>query len=129
MGNRQTQISKDRLRLFTIIFALLLPLSLTGCPGKSNQPIEVAPTNSSAKSASDFDGNRAFEYVKKQVEFGPRPAGSAELEKTRGYLIDQLKSFGLRVTTDEFHPVTPIGDRRMVNITAELPGESNDVII
>ncbi|HVS21205.1 MAG TPA: M28 family metallopeptidase, partial [Pyrinomonadaceae bacterium] len=29
----------------------------------------------------------------------------------------------------EFHPVTPVGDRKMVNVTAELPGESSDVII
>lgn len=78
---------------------------------------------------SDFDGERAFEHVRKQVEFGPRPPGSAELEKTRGYIIDQLKSYGLNVTTDEFHPITPVGDRKMVNVTAELPGESTDVII
>jgi Zn-dependent M28 family amino/carboxypeptidase len=84
---------------------------------------------SPAKSASDFDGERAFEHVRKQVEFGPRPPGSAELEKTRAYMIDQLQSYGLKVTTDEFHPVTPVGDRKMVNVTAELPGESTDVII
>jgi len=63
------------------------------------------------------------------VEFGPRPAGSAELEQTRNYLLEQLKSYGLKITTDEFHATTPIGDRRMVNISAELPGESNDVVI
>jgi glutaminyl-peptide cyclotransferase len=78
---------------------------------------------------SDFDGERALEHVRKQVEFGPRPAGSAELEQTRNYLIDQLKSYGLKITTDEFHATTPIGDRRMINVTAELPGESNDVVI
>lgn len=116
--------------MFTIIFALVLPLSLLGCPSKSNKPIDMAPTNSSpAKSASDFDGDRAFEHVRKQVEFGPRPAGSAELEKARAYIIDQLKSYGLNVTTDEFYPVTPQGQKKMVNVTAELPGESSDVII
>lgn len=115
--------------MFLIILALILPISLTGCPSKSNQPGEVAPTNSPAKSASDFDGNRAFEHVRKQVEFGPRPAGSAELEKARGYIIDQLKSYGLNVTTDEFHPVTPQGEKKMVNVIGELAGESSDVII
>ena len=110
--------------MFTIAFALLLPLSLLGCPSNSNKPIDMAPTNSPAKSASDFDGNRAFEHVRKQVEFGPRPAGSAELEKTRGYIVDQLKSYGLNVTTDEFHPITPQGEKKMVNIntaTAAVP--------
>jgi len=122
-------MSKDSLRLFTIALALLLPLSLLGCPSNSNKPIDMAPANSPAKSASDFDGNRAFEHVRKQVEFGPRPAGSAELEKTRGYIVDQLKSYGLNVTNDEFHPMTPQGEKKMVNVTAELPGESSDVII
>jgi glutaminyl-peptide cyclotransferase len=123
------QILRDSLRLFTIVFVLILPLSLLGCPSNSNKPSDMAPTNSPTKSGSDFDGNRAFEHVRKQVEFGPRPAGSAELEKTRGYIIDQLKSSGLNVTTDEFHPVTPQGEKKMVNVTAELPGDSSDVII
>src|SRR5258707_12138527 len=41
-------------------------------------------------------------------------------------MVEQLKSYGLSVTTDEFHAATPIGDRKMVNVTAGLPGESND---
>src|SRR5438093_717786 len=117
-------------RMFVIAVLLLFPLILVGCPG-GNKSAE-APTNSTAASPgkiSDFDGDRAFEHVRKQVEFGPRPPGSPELEKTRAYILDQLKSYGLKITTDEFHATTPVGDRRMVNITAELAGESNDVVI
>src|SRR5574341_183282 len=128
-----TRLPKERLRLFTIVFALLLPLSLLGCPGNNNKnrPVDTTSGNSSSssKSSSDFDGNRAFEHVQKQVEIGPRPAGSAELEKARGYIIDQLKSYGLNVKTEEFHPATPQGQKRMVNLIAELPGDSSDVII
>ena len=128
-----TRLLKERSRLFTILSALVLLLSLLGCPSNSNKTnsVDTPPTNSSApaKSGSDFDGDRAFEHVKKQVEFGPRPAGSAELEKTRGYIIDQLKSYGLNVTADEFHPTTPLGQKKMVNVIAMLPGESSDVII
>src|SRR5437660_2640227 len=121
-------------RLLTIGFLLLAPLLLLGCPRGANKTDNanlVTPTTSSspAKTASDFDGERAFEHVRKQVEFGPRPPGSPALEKTRGYVIDQLKSCGLKVMTDEFHPVTPVGERKMINLTAELPGESSDVII
>ena len=112
---------------------LFVPLILLGCPGGTNVDRRIitepdAP-GAPAKSSSDFDGERAFEHVRKQVEFGPRPPGSAELEKTRSYMIDQLKSYGLKVMTDEFNSVTPVGDRKMVNVTAELPGESSDVII
>jgi glutaminyl-peptide cyclotransferase len=122
-------------RYLTLAFLLFVPLLLFGCPsGTSNKPTDERPSspatsNPSSKGASDFDGDRAFEQVRKQVEFGPRPAGSAELEKLRAYMIDQLKSYGLQVTTDEFRATTPIGQRKIVNVTAELPGESNDVII
>src|SRR5438552_13471651 len=122
-------------RYLTFAFLLFVPLLLFGCPsGTSNKPIDERPSspstsNPSSKGASDFDGDRAFEQVRKQVEFGPRPAGSAELEKLSAYMIDQLKSYGLQVTTDEFRATTPIGQRKIVNVTAELPGESNDVII
>ena len=108
---------------------------LLACPGGSNKPAEINSANNSSPpvttgpAKSDFDGDRAFDYVKKQVEFGPRPPGSPELEKTRGYIIDQLRSFGLNVTTEEFRPTTPVGEKKMANIVAELPGPSSDIII
>lgn len=79
--------------------------------------------------ATAFDAERAFEHVRKQVDFGPRPAGSAELAKTRDYILGELKSYGLKITQDEFNATTPVGQRKMVNVVAELPGESSDVII
>jgi len=121
---------KDLFRLFTVAFALISTLVMLGCPSKTNQPVNtVTPDPSPGKSASDFDGDRAFEHVRRQVEFGPRPPGSPELEKTRGYMIEQLKSYGLNIILDEFQATTPIGQRKMVNVTAELPGESSEVII
>ena len=119
-------------RFLTLAFVLIASLMLLGCPSGANKPVDATPSNASSSDSSrksDFDGERAFEHVRKQVEYGPRPPGSPELEKTRGYIMDQLKSYGLKVTTDEFHATTPVGDRKMVNVTAELPGESNDVII
>ena len=119
-------------RFLALAFVLIVPFLLLGCPSTTNKPGDGTSSASPAPKdpvKSDFDGDRAYEHVRKQVEFGPRPAGSAELEKTRNYIIDQLKSYGLKVTTDEFHAITPLGDKKMVNVTAELPGESNDLII
>ena len=118
-------------RFLALVFILLALLMMLGCPSGANKPVDERPTDPSSpgKSASDFDGERAFEHVRKQVEFGPRLAGSAELEKTRNYLSDQLKSYGLKVTTDEFQATTPVGERKIVNVIAELPGESPDVIL
>jgi len=116
-------------RSLVLAFVLIVPLGLLGCPGNTNKPADGSSAPPAAPAKSAFEGDRAFEHVRKQVEFGPRPAGSAELEQARNYLLEQLKSYGLKITTDEFHATTPIGDRRMVNISAELPGESNDVVI
>lgn len=63
------------------------------------------------------------------VEIGPRPAGSAELARTRQYLTSELEAAGLKVTSDKFTADTPAGAREMVNLTAELAGETTDVII
>src|SRR5438128_12555093 len=118
------------LKLTSHAFAFVLLLVLFGCPGNNNRTEVNSPTPEAAKSKkTDFDGERAFEYVRKQVEFGVRPPGSPELEKTRAYIIDQLRSFGLNVTTDEFQATTPQGQKKMANVVAELPGSSNDIVI
>jgi hypothetical protein len=120
-------------RRFSLAFCLLSPLALIACPGSSgptpNTANPAASPAATTAATSAFDGERALEHVRKQVEFGPRPPGSLQLEQTRNYLVSQLKSYGLNVVQDEFHAATPVGDKRMVNITAELPGASRDVII
>jgi Zn-dependent M28 family amino/carboxypeptidase len=51
------------------------------------------------------------------------------LARTREFIADELKSFGLNVSFDEFQASTPEGPKKMVNIVAELPGESLDAIM
>jgi glutaminyl-peptide cyclotransferase len=92
----------------------------------STRPANVSPV---VPGAVAFNGERAMTHVRKQIEIGPRPPGSPELAKTREYIVNELKSSGLKVSTDDFVARTPLGERKMVNITAEIPGESKDVII
>ncbi|MDQ1523550.1 MAG: hypothetical protein QOE47_1474 [Pyrinomonadaceae bacterium] len=118
---------------------LILALALNGC-GNGNQTNNNAQGNASSATPSatattatqttnTFDGERAFAHVRRMVEIGARPAGSAELARTREYLSGELEAAGLKVSADEFTAQTPGGARRMVNLTAELAGESTDVII
>ncbi|HEV2802682.1 MAG TPA: M28 family metallopeptidase [Pyrinomonadaceae bacterium] len=102
--------------------------STRGSTTPAASPAAASPT-ATATARPAFDGERAFAHVRKMVEIGPRPAGSAELARTREYLKGELQSANLKVTEDEFTAETPAGARRMVNVTAELPGESEDVII
>jgi peptidase M28-like protein len=118
---------------------LLLSLAVSGCPKNDNRPnaarisvSERAPQEKNPAvipAAVAFNGERAMDHVRKQVEIGPRVSGSPELAKTREYIIKALVDVGLKVTTDEFPASTPEGTKKMVNITAEIPGESKDVII
>ena len=41
-----------------------------------------------------FDSARAWAHLERQVQFGPRPAGSPALAETRRYLIAELKAAG-----------------------------------
>jgi hypothetical protein len=120
---------------FSLIFFLLLSLGFLACKGKDTKSggnvatPAATPVQTPASSRLSIDADRAFEHVRKQVEFGPRPAGSAELARTREYLVGELKAYGLNVTLDEWQATTPVGERRMTNVAAELPGESNEVIL
>ena len=127
-----TESSQGSSRYLALALVLFVPFILLGCPGGGNKSADATSTNSAsspARTTSDFDGERAFEHVRKQIEFGYRTAGSAELEKTRNWIVDQLRSYGLNVTTDHFQATTPVGERKMANVIAELPGESSDIVI
>jgi glutaminyl-peptide cyclotransferase len=113
-----------------IIASLLISLACSG-GGESKMPPVTAdqPTSTPQSKTTPFDGDRAFGHVKAQVEFGPRPAGSAAIERTREYISNELKSYGLKVSYDEFSPRTPNGKVAMKNVVAELPGSSPEVIV
>ncbi|HEX8649329.1 MAG TPA: M28 family metallopeptidase [Pyrinomonadaceae bacterium] len=132
---------RARQNLSPVLF-LVLALGLTGCPGGTQQNINsgsqgqatppaasASPSPQAGAATQAFDGARAFEHVRKQVEIGPRPAGSAELARARDYITGELKSYGLNVVTDEFTAQTPAGKKGMANIVAEMAGESSDVLL
>ena len=125
-------------QLVLTLCVLGLPALLTGCPKNDGRPDSrigiserpaASPSPAMVPGAVAFNGERAMDHVRKQVEIGPRTPGSPELAKTREYIVNTLKSSGLAVSTDEFTASTPLGPKKMANITAEVPGESKDVIM
>jgi Zn-dependent M28 family amino/carboxypeptidase len=123
-------------RLVPTTLFLLAPLFFIACP--RNAPPDTGNIGVSTRAANPpavvpgavaFNGERAMAHVRKQVEIGPHPPGSPELAKAREYIVNELKSYGLTVSTDEFVASTPLGEKKMVNITAEIPGESQEVIV
>src|SRR6266404_594443 len=69
---------------------------------------------------TQVSGEKALAHVQKLVDFGPRPSGSEALAKTRGYITEQLKSFGWTVTEQAFTDQTPRGPTKFVNLIARF---------
>jgi glutaminyl-peptide cyclotransferase len=70
-----------------------------------------------------------MDHARKQVDIGPRSPGTPESEKTRTYIANELRSYGLTVSLDEFTVTTPLGEKKMANIIGEIPGESKNLIL
>ena len=80
-------------------------------------------------SAPAFESARAWEHLRKQVGFGPRPSGSAALNELRKYIVGELKSYGIEARQQVFMAHTPLGEVMMSNIIATIPGQRADRII
>jgi hypothetical protein len=74
-----------------------------------------------------FDGDRAMQYTKDIVKFGPRPLGGANHKKVEEYLAARLK--GDKVEDDSFTVDTPVGKFPVHNLVAKFPGTKDGIII
>jgi len=74
-----------------------------------------------------FNGDRAMQYVKETVAFGPRPIGSANHKKVEEYLLAHLKA--ATVENDTFTVDTPEGKLPVNNIVAKFPGAKDGIIV
>jgi len=68
----------------------------------------------------EFSGEKAFAHVQRLVDFGPRPAGSTAIEKSRDYISDQLRRSGWQVTRQAFSDDTPRGKIPFINLIAQF---------
>lgn len=81
------------------------------------------PKSRAASAAAPFDSSRAWEHLRQLVAIGPRPAGSAGIEQARKYIKAQLAAAGVAVVEQAWDDQTPLGNVRMVNLIATIPGK------
>ncbi len=100
-------------------------------PRRSPSPPAISPADAAppASQTAGFDGTRAFDFLSRQVAFGPRPAGSPALARTQDYIKSQLASFGCPVEDDDFTGQTPLGPIHMKNIVVKIPSSGRDIIL
>lgn len=85
----------------------------------------------SAQNIPVFDGDRAFGYLVKQCEFGPRDPGSAGHKQCRDYLISTLRLFADQVEIQSFLLTfgNPAKSVNATNITAHFSPEKGKRIL
>ena len=101
------------------------PASAVSAPADTAGPALTFPPDSGSPPA--FDGDRAMQYVKEIVRFGPRPLGSANHKKVEEYIEAHLK--GDQVEDDIFTADTPEGKFPVHNIIAKYPGTKDGIIV
>lgn len=103
--------------------------ALAACIGADAQkPAPGALSAPVAPGALKFDSSRAWEHLRRQVSFGPRPVNSSALAETRRYIVEQLKASGIETREQRFDAETPIGRVPMINLIATIKGERADRI-
>jgi len=105
-------------RMYTTAFVslLLVFVSMVGVE---------APRASQPKISEEFSGEKALGHVQRLVDFGPRPPGSEAIEKSRGYIENQLSLSGWQVTRQAFTDDTPRGKVRFVNLIARFRAQGS----
>jgi hypothetical protein len=126
-------------RVRTILLACVL--TMLACDrakdtAQGQTPQVPAPANAAAPALTlqpdsgappAFDGERAMQYAKEIVKFGPRPLGSANHKKVEEYLDSRLK--GDQVEDDVFTADTPEGKFPVHNIIAKYPGTKDGIVV
>lgn len=87
------------LKSFSLLLIALL--SLYGCKTKtsSEQTTEKALT---LVSSPAFNADSAYQFIQKQVDFGPRVPNTIAHRQCGDYLVSTLKKYGLEVTEQQF---------------------------
>jgi Zn-dependent M28 family amino/carboxypeptidase len=96
----------------------------SGSSADTHAPLSFPPDTSPVPT---FDGNRAMQYLKEIVAFGPRPVSSANHKKVEDYMTSRLN--GDVVEHDVFTADTPEGKFPVHNIVAKFPGTKDGIIV
>ncbi len=112
---------------------------LLGCSQQPTTQAASAPAAPHIRASSDqalpdasgqpahFNGQRAMQFVREVVAFGPRPVGSPGHRKLEDYLRAKLR--GDNLEEDSFTAATPQGNLPMRNFIAKFPGTREGVIV
>ena len=108
------------------VLGALFAMPLGACAEPAPQ---AAARAAQRPTAMPFNGARAWKDLQRQVSFGPRPAGTPALAKTRQYILDQLKAAGIRTQEQSFTATTPAGPVAMTNVIGTIAGRRPERLV
>jgi Zn-dependent M28 family amino/carboxypeptidase len=121
-------------RLRAAAFSLFILTAFSACNRSSTSaaasesaPKPAATPTPAGASLPHADGQRALQYTRAVVAFGPRYVGSPGHAQTEAYLRQELKGDNLQ--EDSFTASTPAGSLRMTNFVAKFPGSKDGIIM
>ncbi len=118
------------LRPHAAVWLLLFMIGSSGCNRNASTASAAEPAQKPAAATGSLphvDGQRALQYTREVVAFGPRYVGSPGHAKTEEYLRKELKGDSLQ--EDTFTASTPAGSLRMTNFVAKFPGTKDGIIV
>ena len=107
---------RDRFPLMKLVFLLTPWVLFSSC-------------TSTAAQIERVNGSTVLHHVEQMISWGPHPPGSEAQKKVGTYIAERLESYGLKVNTQVFRPITPLGRREMQNIWAVSQGTTESLII
>lgn len=111
------------------ILLTLLLFSLFSC-SSNKEKLANSEKTSPIINVPVFNGDSAYRFVQKQVDFGPRVPNSTSHQKTGDFLVEQLKAYGATVVEQNFTAETFDGQRlRLRNIIASYSPEKSKRIL
>lgn len=99
---------RNRIVLFFVFSLLLWSCGSDKVSDKTQETIVY-------KAVPEFSADSAYTYIQKQVDFGPRVPNTEGHRKTRDWLIQKFKDFGLEVQTQDFQAKT--WDNQLFNLS------------
>src|SRR5579871_2465300 len=86
------------------VSSLVAVLLLNSCGPKKKVEETQAPIRNIQ--VPSFNADSAFNFVERQVRFGPRVPNTKAHQQAAEYFIERLKKYGASVTTQDFDAVT-----------------------
>ncbi len=129
-------MDNTRIRLVRLGIAILTTALISAgavCCGKRGGDAGVAKAGvNTERNQPVVDGKRAIGYIEDIIAFGPRHAGTDGAEKTRRYIVEKLKSFGLNPKRHDFTALTPHQELKkvgMANVSVDITGPGGKKVI